>query len=333
MIFQEPMTSLNPAFTVGDQIAMAVRSHRDGVQGARPTPGPSRCSTGSASPAPPGGVDDYPHAFSGGMRQRAMIAMALACDPKLLIADEPTTALDVTVQAQILELLRVAPRRDRDGDPVRHPRPRASSPTSATGSPSCTPGRSSNRRRSTGLFARPRHPYTEGLLAAMPQAATPGERLTVIPGQVPRPGELPTGCRFSPRCPYAVSACDAGPVALVPIEGGRRHPLLRHDELVLNGARAEAGRRASARPAIAAAPLLEVRGLRKDFPVTSGLLRRVTGHVKAVDGIDFTIAPGETLGLVGESGSGKSTVARLVLRLIEAERGFGHRGRRGSRAP
>ncbi len=135
MVFQEPMTSLNPAFTIGDQISLAVRAHRSCTKSEARGPGASRCSTGSASPTPARRLDDYPHTFSGGMRQRAMIAMALACEPKLLIADEPTTALDVTVQAQILDLLRSLQRRERHGGPVRDPRPRSSSRTSATGWP------------------------------------------------------------------------------------------------------------------------------------------------------------------------------------------------------
>jgi peptide/nickel transport system ATP-binding protein len=318
MIFQEPMTSLNPAFTVGTQIAMAVRSHRD-VSKAQAHARAVEMLDRVGIPGAAQRVDDYPHAFSGGMRQRAMIAMALACDPKLLIADEPTTALDVTVQAQVLELLRSL--RDETGMAILFVTHDLGVVADICDRVAVMyAGQIVEQTAVEGLFDHPRHPYTEGLLAAMPQAATPGERLVVIRGQVPRPGEFPVGCRFSPRCPYTVSACDAGPVDLVPVAGGGSTRCLRHDELVLKGALAEAPT-GVARPVISAAPLLEVRDLRKDFPVTSGLLRRVTGHVKAVDGIDFTIAPGETLGLVGESGSGKSTVARLVLRLIEATGG------------
>jgi oligopeptide/dipeptide ABC transporter ATP-binding protein len=173
------------------------------------------------------------------------------------------------------------------------------------------------------LFTRPRHPYTAALLASMPQLADRGASLRVIPGQVPRPEDFPIGCRFAPRCQHRADACVAAPVPLH--ECGTRvtsHTALvrciRADDIALSGTTWKAPTATVAAATIAPAdPLLEVRGLSKAFPVHTGVLRRVIGHVRAVDGVDFTIAPGETLGLVGESGSGKSTTARLVLRLIE----------------
>jgi peptide/nickel transport system ATP-binding protein len=169
------------------------------------------------------------------------------------------------------------------------------------------------------LFRRPRHPYTEGLLASMPQMSTPGRRLTIIPGQVPPPGSIEAGCRFRSRCGYAVPACEDDPVPLVGIDDGATARCIRYDELVLRPPVAAEGGETTAPPP--REPLLDVRGLRKQFPVTSGLLRRVRGHVRAVDGVDLSVGVGETLGLVGESGSGKSTVARLVLRLEEPTAG------------
>src|SRR5580700_3488536 len=238
MIFQEPMTSLNPAFTVGTQIAMAVRAHRE-VSKAQAQARAVEMLDRVGIPGAAQRVDDYPHLFSGGMRQRAMIAMALACDPKLLIADEPTTALDVTVQAQILELLRSL--RDETGMAILFVTHDLGVVADICDRVAVMyAGQIVEQTAVEGLFDHPRHPYTEGLLAAMPQAATPGERLVVIRGQVPRPGEFPVGCRFSPRCPYTVSACDAGPVGLVPVAGGGSTRCLRHDELVLKGALAEA---------------------------------------------------------------------------------------------
>ncbi|HVM63677.1 MAG TPA: ABC transporter ATP-binding protein [Acidimicrobiales bacterium] len=313
MVFQEPMTSLNPAFTIGQQIALAVRAHRP-------------CSKAEAEaravevldhvgiPDAARRVDDYPYAFSGGMRQRAMIAMALSCNPRLLIADEPTTALDVTVQAQILELLRSL--RDETGMAmvfVTHDLGVVADLCDRVAV--MYAGQVVEEASVDGLFRRPRHPYTEALLASMPQVATPGERLTIIPGQVPRPGEVTTGCRFRDRCRYATAACGDGTIGLEPLPDGGAVRCVHAGTLVL---RPPAGVDATHATQVATGPpLLEVRGLRKEFPITSGVLRRVKGHVHAVDGIDFTVAAGETLGLVGESGSGKSTVARLVLRLIE----------------
>jgi len=187
------------------------------------------------------------------------------------------------------------------------------------------------------LFTRPLHPYTEGLLDSMPQTAAKGAELHVIPGHVPSADEMPAGCRFHPRCSYAVDACAATAVELEPHGDGLTR-CLRVDELTLHGGRFEALHEVEGAPATflgLAAPddgsdaasddgrgvLVDVRGLSKEFPVHSGLLRRVTGRVRAVDGVAFTIERGETLGLVGESGSGKSTVARLVLRLIDPTAG------------
>ena len=325
MIFQEPMTSLNPAFTVGNQIAETVRVHRR-VSRREAWQRAIEMLERVGIPDPHRRVKDYPHAFSGGMRQRAMIAMALACDPKLLIADEPTTALDVTIQAQILELMRSLQRElgmaiifvTHDLGVVADICDRVAVMYA---------GEVVEQENVSDLFARPRHPYTAALLASMPQLAERGSTLRVIPGQVPRPEDFPIGCRFAARCPYRADACIAAPVPLHPTAGthqagGSEVRCLRAEEielagstwtaLVTNGATA-----ATAMPA----PLLVVRGLTKAFPVHAGVLRRVVGHVRAVDGVDFAIAPGETLGLVGESGSGKSTTARLVLRLIEPTSG------------
>ena len=322
MIFQEPMSSLNPAFTVGNQIAETVRLHRGK---------PRRMAWSRAVemldvvgiPDPHRRAHDYPHALSGGMRQRAMIAMALACEPKLLIADEPTTALDVTIQAQVLDLMRSL--QDTMGMAILFV-------THDLGvvAEICDrvvvmyAGQVVEHADVGELFRRPHHPYAQALLESMPQLAASGGRLRVIPGQVPRPDEQPAGCRFHPRCGYADARCMTTPVVLEPSGGsaGSAVRCLRQAELVLNGAPPVPSGPAGTRTSVMTVrPLLELRGLTKDFPVHSSVLRRLTGRVQAVAGVDLAIAPGQTLGLVGESGSGKSTLARLSLRLIEPTAG------------
>ncbi len=318
MIFQEPMTSLNPAFTIGNQIAETVRAHQR-VSRAVALAKAVEMLDRVGIPDPHRRVKDYPHAFSGGMRQRAMIAMALANDPKLLIADEPTTALDVTIQAQILELLR-ALQRDTGMAIVFVTHDLGVVADICDRVVVMYAGQVVEEASVEPVFASPRHPYSAGLLASMPQTTPPGQPLTVILGQVPNPDSWPTGCRFAERCLHVGSVCLETPVAWVTRDGhGVR--CVRADELDLLGSR-RAADMAIDRPMIESGPpLVTVTGLRKEFPVRSALLRRQLGVVRAVDGVDLAIPPGQTLGLVGESGSGKSTVARLVLRLVEPTSG------------
>jgi peptide/nickel transport system ATP-binding protein len=330
MIFQEPMTSLNPAFTVGNQIAEAVRTHQK-VSRKEAKERAIEMLHVVGIPDPRGRVKSYPHEFSGGMRQRAMIAMALSCNPKVLIADEPTTALDVTIQAQILELMKDLQREfgmavifvTHDLGVVADIADRVVVMYA---------GQIVEQSGVVDLYARPAHPYAEGLLGSMPQVAALGEPLPVIPGVVPKPGEVTIGCRFATRCPHVVDTCRAEDVALRPTGGGRwgETRCARADELVLAGTRWAAARReleqAAAETVVsrngsATEPQLIMRELGKSFPIHSSFLRRVVGQVRAVDGVSIELEKGETVGLVGESGSGKSTVARLVLRLIEPTSG------------
>ncbi|MGE5590925.1 MAG: ABC transporter ATP-binding protein [Bacillota bacterium] len=248
MIFQEPMTSLNPVFTVGDQIAEAIQLHQ----------GKSRREAMERTvemlrlvgiPAPEKRVHEYPHQMSGGMRQRAMIAMALSCEPRLLIADEPTTALDVTIQAQILELMKKLKRElgmaimliTHDLGVVAEMCERVVVMYA---------GKVVEEADVVSLFQKPLHPYTEGLLKSIPRlsssrggsAASGGtalggrEKLHVIEGVVPNPQRLPSGCRFHPRCPYAQEVCRQQEPPLVEAGPGRQVACWLHDEVSLKGA-------------------------------------------------------------------------------------------------
>lgn len=224
MIFQDPMTSLNPVFTVGEQIAEALRLHRKLSRKAA-RDGAIEAMREVSIPDPARRIDDYPHQLSGGMRQRVMIAMALACDPKLLIADEPTTALDVTIQAQILELLNEL-RKNRELAVLLITHDLGVVAEVADRVAVMYTGRIVEESPVEELFARPRHPYTEGLLRSVPKlttaAAAKAERLETIEGTVPSPTDLPPGCHFAPRCPYRMPRCTVEEIPLYDLEGGVR---------------------------------------------------------------------------------------------------------------
>jgi oligopeptide/dipeptide ABC transporter ATP-binding protein len=235
MAFQDPMTSLNPAFTIGTQLVDTIRLHRPmSKSGARQRAQELLELVGI--PDPERRLGDYPHQLSGGMRQRALLALALSCEPRLLIADEPTTALDVTVQAQILDLVRSL--QERTGMAVIFV-------THDLGvvADLCSrvivmyAGQVVEEATVGELFARPRHPYTEGLLAAIPQSGVAGERLASIPGVVPSAVAMPTGCRFHPRCPYAIPECETTPVELTTVGESHRSRCIRVGDLTLEGAR------------------------------------------------------------------------------------------------
>jgi peptide/nickel transport system ATP-binding protein len=234
MVFQEPMTSLNPVYTIGEQIAEVLRKH-EGLSRKGALDRTVEMLRLVQIPNPERRLNDYPHQFSGGMRQRVMIAMALSCNPKLLIADEPTTALDVTIQAQILELL--ADMKSRFGMAIMLI-------THAMGVVAETAqrvvvmyaGKVIEEAPVDQLFANPRHPYTQGLIRSIPRidtAATHKTRLEAIPGTVPSLLRPPPGCRFAPRCRYAMAKCREAVPPLTDIGGGHRVAcVLVQDELV-----------------------------------------------------------------------------------------------------
>ncbi|MDR2111886.1 MAG: dipeptide ABC transporter ATP-binding protein, partial [Candidatus Accumulibacter sp.] len=325
MIFQEPATSLNPVLTVGRQIGEVLGRH-GGLRGRAAAARAAELLRAVGIADPERRLTEYPFQLSGGMKQRVMVAMALAGDPRLLIADEPTTALDVTIQAQILELLRRLQDERRMGMLlITHDLGVVARMAHRVGV--MYAGEIVEEAPLGVFFGAPRHPYTQKLFAALPDRAARGARLETIAGQVPALAAMPAGCRFAARCPLADARCRVETPAWT--ELGRGHRARCH----ALGEGREVGPERGERPATLVLPpvprqeaavrenLLEVDGLCVHFPIRRGVLRRVAGHVKAVDGVSLELARGRTLALVGESGCGKTTVGKAILQLIPPSAG------------
>jgi peptide/nickel transport system ATP-binding protein len=320
MIFQEPSTSLNPVMRVGDQIVEAIETHTP-LRGAAARAKAIDWLRRVGIPEPERRIDDYPFRMSGGQKQRVMIAMTLAAEPDLLVADEPTTALDVTIQAQILDLLKDLQRERRMGLLlITHDLAVVSGMAHRVAL--MYAGQIIEVAPAAQFFAAPRHPYAKALLRALPDSSRRGQALEAIAGTVPPLWQVFEGCRFAPRCAHAQAHCLSTLPVLV--SAGFQHDVrcLRveaGDALDQSRSPAVAGAPSTASATGRGEPLLAVSDLRVRFPVRGGLLQRVTGHFNAVDGVSFDVARGETLALVGESGCGKTTTGKAIAQLLRRQ--------------
>jgi peptide/nickel transport system ATP-binding protein len=324
MIFQEPVTSLNPVLTVGEQIAEVVRMRRGGSAAAtRQKVLELLAAVGIADAGRR--HDDYPHQLSGGMKQRVMIAIALAGDPELLIADEPTTALDVTIQAQVLDLLKTL-QHDRGMSMLLITHDLGVVAENADRVAVMYAGQIVEQAIAGRFFSAPAHPYSRKLFESQPDIRKRSQSLAVIQGSAPAyPGQV-RGCRFADRCEFAWTPCLETEPPWIRLSAGQSARCYLHDPRHAAQAASlqPAPSSASARIRPAAddgAALLGVRNLEVSFPIQKGLLRRVTGRVRAVDGVSFDISRGRTLALVGESGCGKTTTGKAILQLVRPTAG------------
>lgn len=320
MIFQEPMTSLNPVFTVGNQIVEVIKRHQ-GVDSAEAHARAIRMLDMVKIPEPALRFREYPHQLSGGMKQRVLIAMALACRPGLLIADEPTTALDVTIQEQILALIRDL--RSEFGTAVlliTHDLGVVAE--NADRVAVMYGGKIVEEADRKTLFRDPAHPYTIKLLQSLPTRRKQGEALQTIEGRVPGATRFPPGCRFADRCHRTMDICKIQQPRLISRENGHRAACLLYDEQIMGRpvspaeVREAPPKRARAQQNAETSPLVAAHGIRLWFPIKRGLFKRTVGYVRAVDSVDLTVRRGRTLALVGESGCGKTTLGKALIQLL-----------------
>ena len=334
MIFQEPSTSLNPVMPVGHQIVEAIEAHT-ALRGAAARTKAIDWLRRVGIPEPERRFDDYPFRMSGGQKQRVMIAIALAAEPQFLIADEPTTALDVTIQAQILELLKKLQREHRMGLLlITHDLAVVSGMAHRVAL--MYAGQIIEVAPADVFFAAPKHPYAQALLRALPGGDRRDGPLEAIAGTVPPLTQAFGGCRFAPRCAVVMPHCAGTRPELLDVAPGhgvrcllyaadatpRVAAALRGPSEQLAGPAAATAAvssgpvAAAAMSASARAALLDVQDLRVRFPIRGGLMQRVTGHFDAVGGVSFQIHQGQTLALVGESGCGKTTTGKAIVQLL-----------------
>jgi peptide/nickel transport system ATP-binding protein len=332
MIFQEPSTSLNPVMKIGAQLVEAIQAHT-ALRGAQARAKAIEWLRRVGIPEPERRIDDYPFRMSGGQKQRVMIAMTLATEPDFLVADEPTTALDVTIQAQVLDLLKQLQKEQGLGMLlITHDLAVVAGMAHRVAL--MYAGQIIEVAKAEDFFANPKHPYARALLRALPDARRRGQALQAIPGTVPVLTQQFAGCRFAPRCDRVMAHCASVVPELIEIYGGAQTPdvhAVRCLQFVPGASiapiasaspRAEPARAPAAVAATPGKPLLEVKDLRVRFPIRGGLFQRGKRFFDAVDGISFSVAERETLALVGESGCGKTTTGKAVVQLLRGSATF-----------
>ena len=325
MIFQEPATSLNPVMKVGRQIIETIEAHTP-LRGEAARRKAIEWLGRVGIPEPERRIDEYPFRMSGGQKQRVMIAMTLAAEPAFLIADEPTTALDVTIQAQILDLLKNLQREQRMGLLlITHDLAVVSGMAHRVAL--MYAGQIVEVARAEDFFRAPRHPYAQALLRALPGAGRRDQPLEAIAGTVPPLTQRFQGCRFAPRCAAAMPACSSTLPSLVQLPGGHEVRCLLYGPGRENTAAAAVVVPAAAQPAASpasaaavdtASPLLQVQGLTVRFPLRTNWFGRTQRWFDAVREVSFDVAAGQTLALVGESGCGKTTTGKAIVQLLRS---------------